>query len=244
MVGLVSDFQQLSVLLATQASFPAAVLPWLAAVSAAGSFSFSAIVAPECVPLSLTLQSELWVAIGVLLAGIAACVLLPAAAACRSRGKDPFQRGLSCSDVVRRAGAMAFALLNVLFLPTAELSLAALACTDTREAGQTYLNLLPFVACDADWRARILPPAVLAVVLAAASLVPFALLLWLRGREGNGDAVESLRTMLGLHDRGFHDRVRWWNGVLLLRRFALVAIVAIVPYHSAVRLALCSRFPH
>lgn len=59
-----------------QASYPDVVLPWLAAVSAAGSFSFSSIVAAECAPVSLGFAGRLWVAFGVSAAAVAACALV------------------------------------------------------------------------------------------------------------------------------------------------------------------------
>jgi hypothetical protein len=181
--------------------------------------------------LSLSLRGELWTGFGLLVFAVAACVLLQLAAACRSRGVDPFgNRGPASSDWRARAAAMAVALLNLLFLPTAQLAFTALACTDSREPLR-HLNLLPWVACDGSWRTQLLPPALLVSLFALVPFVPFALLL--RGSvAGSGGFRDSLRAALASTSAGF--RLPWWPGAQLLRRFLLAATIAFVPYHSAV----------
>jgi hypothetical protein len=88
---------------------------------------------------------------------------------------------------------MTVALLNVLFLPTAQLAFSALACTDTRDSPR-HLNQLPWIACDAAWRSAILPPAALTALLCLVPMAPFALLA--RHQRTPSDFGESLETML------------------------------------------------
>jgi hypothetical protein len=124
---------------------------------------------------------------------------------------------------------MTISFLNLTFLPAAQLSFAALACTDTREAGgggelgqqhPSYLNLLPFVACDTAWRSSVLPPALLSSLLSLIPLVPFALLYRVQQRQrkqqqGGGssrDFDDALRSVLASVTQGYQERVAWWEG--------------------------------
>jgi hypothetical protein len=137
---------------------------------------------------------------------------------------DPFGGAQARSSALQRAGAMTISFLNLTFLPAAQLSFAALACTDTREGGQqqSCLNMLPFVACDAAWRSAVLQPALLSSLLSLIPLVQFALLYRVQQRRKNQQQRnqasrgfdDALRSVLASVTQGYQERVSWWEGVL------------------------------
>ena len=76
-----------------------------------------------------------------------------------------------------------------------------------RHSSRSSSSLLRGQACDAWFRAHVLPPAVLAALLA---LLPLGALLWfaalwLRGEGGDGPALRTLAAVLHAATRGYTD---------------------------------------
>lgn len=64
-----------------------------------------------------------------------------------------------------RAVQVVVELLNLVYLPSAQLSLSSIACTDARDAPRMFLNQFPAQECDHAWATTILPGAVFGTVL-------------------------------------------------------------------------------
>lgn len=134
---LVFHLQQIALLMETSASFGGAIQV-LSITASTGGFSIFSLLAMGC--LGLGLAERLYA----MLASLAALILIVALCSC-----------LSWS----RALATALAMLQFAYVPATQLLFSALSCTDVRSAGPPHLNLLPDVACDDQWKRRILPPA-------------------------------------------------------------------------------------
>ena len=97
------------------------------------------------------------------------------------------------SASVPRSDSGCRSLLDFLVFPCAQTVLSAVACTDTRQPEQSYLNLFPNQACDEEWRRTVLPPAVLGLLfwIVAFPLGSTLMLMRLRSKLAASSASAS-----------------------------------------------------
>ena len=161
---------------------------------------------------------------------------------------DSDAAGPASSSIVPRIYSVCVSLLYFLFFPCAQAVLSAVSCTDTRESDRSYLNLYPDQACDDQWRHSVLPPAVLGLVFwtFAFPVGSTLLLMRLRSRVAASAAVlspsasastpcaSSLSVWPVCADLLLPYSPRFWyfEQLLLMRRWMLVAAVTIIPATS------------
>ena len=132
--------------------------------------------------------------------------------------------------------SMLISLLDFSYLPSVQIGIAALGCSDSRDPEQRYLNLTPWQACDAEWRATLLFPAlVLVFLLGVLAPVGIGAAMWRYRAEIPRNRNDGSFLFAGVFPslNGFKPHRRWWLLVLLLRRLLLATTIAIVPYYSA-----------
>ncbi len=87
-------------------------------------------------------------------------------------------------------------------------------------------------ACDGQWASGVLPTAASGALLYCL-LIPCGF-LWalVRSRDPDSAAWQWYAVVLSGFTSTYQERVRWWEMVVLVRRLALIAVVALVPYYS------------
>jgi hypothetical protein len=221
---LIFHCQGLGVILVTQSSLPNTILNFLSYTSSASSFQFNQVAPLECYNHNFGLSHNLWLSLAmplVLLATICGFYIGSRVSRALPQRKHLFRRFL----------AVGAGLVNAMYLPSAQTALSALGCTDTRQEGSaTFLNLYPWQPCDDEWHRTMLIPASMGAILA---LVVFPLflvvgLVYARKRLARDTTV----TVAGALIAAYRPRFFWWECVRVLRRLALVLLIAFVPYHS------------
>jgi len=254
---LVFHCQCLSILLLTQTSLPSPLVSFISVVSSGSGFSLSSLLAVECVfPRAWGLAHQIWaslvppaiVVIGAALAMAAERKYL-AGTASRSANVDSSSRQVDSQALllpspfilrVWRWYAVCWSLLYVLVFPSVQLSLSSIGCTDWREGGDPYLNLLPWIRCDANWRRDVLPPALLSLIFWIVIFPSVTTLLLMRFRSQLLQTHENKTThpnlaswtVVGQMVAPYRPGMWLWEQVVLLRRIALLVVVAVVPAYS------------
>jgi hypothetical protein len=216
--------QQLGLLFSTQAVFPGGFFSsFISTASSVSSFSPPSLATLEC--LLPSLSSNLLLAFcvpGALgLVGAIAKTLLWCLGAVNS-----------WKSHLLRLVALSISLLNLTLLGTAQVSLAALGCTDNRQEQQSYLSLFPYMPCDSTWRSTILP---LAAVSSLVWVVAFpAAVVWFLYRYSDRLSHDDdiLVRLSGDMIRCYKPGFSWFFAVAMGRRLVLVAVIALIPYYS------------
>jgi len=255
--------QQLSLLMYSTAALPD-VLSNLMSVFGSGSngVSLSSLVAFECLT-RWRLQDQCWMAVlAPALIGFLALLARTYDRWHRHHGADPFAMGPYAQRaylLAQRIFGVCVSLLYVLVFPCATVALTALGCTDrsevTTSTSRVFLNLRPYVQCDAEWRHHVLPPAMLAALFWCVAF-PLTSTLLLRKhhrrvmavRSASGRRLSMSATPAAVLRTHRHASQAWrlssallepylpkfWymEQVLLARRLLLATVVSVVPSES------------
>lgn len=240
---LVFHGQTLSILLLTATSLPPVLTTFMSLVSSGSGFSISSILALECLSHFWTLEQQVWVALLVPTAVVIVALGIWFGELYRAhRGRTT----LTDESAACRWYGVCMSLLYIFVVPCSQTALSAIACTDFRQyhtkmttdldgaaEDRIFLNLYPWVECNADWRRDILPPGLLGVFIWFVLFPVFSTLLLKRLRRRLRHHCDArVWPLCAELLTPFHTRFWYWEQVLLVRRFLLVACVAIIPSTS------------
>jgi hypothetical protein len=236
---LVFHSQQLSLLLFTNTSIPAELAGFFAFLFATSTgFSFSNLVALDCLGSGWTVTTRAWMAL--LAPLLVAFVALGAWIAGRNASA-----ATHADDALTKPSRLLAAcavMMQLLSFPCALTILSAISCRTAPTslkiralADDTWLNMHPAIQCDANWRSHTVPPAAIGVVV---WFVVYPLLsAWTSFRmrksmQGSaltqGTPSPAAATLLG----AYVSRVWYWEQILLARRYLLILCVCLVPTDS------------
>lgn len=220
--------QQAGLMLTSGSALPAELLQFLSFTASSSDVSVQSFLMLECLASNWRLLQQL--AASLVAAFVLGALFLLLCVLARQPRRHVSER------TIHRCMGVLVALINLAYLPSLQLAVSALGCTDTRSGTGTaaYLNLFPSQVCDHHWRQSILPLAVVSLLwwmlvlpLCVAFLAVPRLRLWLR------DQPETLFTVTGSIIGVYREQYLYFEACLLGRRLLLVLSVGLIPYFSA-----------
>jgi len=216
---LLFHLQQLGLLLQIRVALPSKLIDILGwARAGGGAISPMAWFQIGCV-LSDDSNSQMWFSFGTVIF-VSVAALFIAGPCFQLRW---IQQWLSTSTVWRLLG-LCLSLFYLLALPLAERALLSFGCTKHK-----YLNLAPWIACDAHWRNNILAPAIIVILFVVVGCIA----AYCQGKHVGGPSPEGgWRSVFGSMVRPYKPERWYWEHVLVARRLVLVLIVSMAPVQS------------